>query len=145
MLRPGVWALLGVMALSDGLLGCDLGCDKVNSDEPVPYTKGRIEDGIYITNGWLEPFVEFKAGATISIQHGLGREPEVFTWLSFFEEPFEEGKDAAESAGNQVLIKQVDSKIIRVRNDTCQKFYLRLVAIPRGEFAPSSGGVGGSE
>jgi hypothetical protein len=134
-----------MMALSDGLLGCDLGCDKANrGDRAVPYTTGRIEDGIYLTNGWNEDFVEFPAGVTISIEHGLGREPEVFTWLSFWQKPHER-ENSAESAGNQVLIERVDSESIEVRNDTCQKFWLRLVAIPRGEVAPSSGGAGGSE
>jgi hypothetical protein len=128
------------------LLGCDLGCDKASkNDAAVPYTKGRIESGIYVTNAWNEPFVRFSAGRTISILHGLGSEPEVFTWLAFFEFPFEEKSNSAESAGNQVLIEKVDAQEIQVRNDTCQDFWLRLAAIPRGEVAPGGGGQGGAD
>jgi hypothetical protein len=145
MFRRGVWALLGMMTLSDGLLGCDLACDKQSSSDPArPYTGGRIEGGVYITNGWNEPFVEFDAGVTLSFEHGLGSEPEVFTWLSFWELPFADDKNASQSAGNQVVIEAVDSEKIVVRNDTCQDFYLRLVAIPRGEVTSSVGGQGGA-
>ncbi len=152
MLRPSVWALLGVMALSDGLLGCDLGCDKESSDDPpVPYTGGRVnaERTVYETNDWNADYVKFPAGRQILIEHGLEGTPQVFTWLAFDNPPLAVGREGntAESAGNQVIIQRVDSEVVQVRNDTCQDFYLRLVAMVPGEFAPVpvQGGAGGNE
>jgi hypothetical protein len=153
MLRPSAWALLGMMALSDGLLGCDLGCDK-EDDLPVPFAGGRqnLDRTFYETNDWNEPYVKFSAGRRLAIQHGLGTEPEIFTWLAFDEEPFERDREdedgsTAESAGNMVIIQRVTDQIVQVRNDTCQDFWLRLVAISPGEFGtePGQGGAGGSE
>lgn len=155
MWRPSVWALLGVMALSDGLLGCDLGCDKEDKDEATPYTDGRVnaDRTIYETNDWNEAFVKFPAGRRLSIEHGLGIEPEIFTWLAFDELPFEVKRSAAESAGNMVIILKNEDGMIVVRNDTCQDFWLRLVAISPGDFGDGAGqggsdgaeGAGGSE
>jgi hypothetical protein len=151
MWRRSVSALLGVMALSDGLLGCDLGCDK-EDDEPMPYVYGRVnvDRTIYETNDWNESFVKFSAGRRLSIEHGLGGEPEIFTWLAFDPLPFAQKRSAAESAGNMVIILKNQDGVIVVRNDTCQDFWLRLVAISPGEFESPSGqggsdGAGGSE
>jgi hypothetical protein len=149
------------MALSDGLLGCDLGCDKEGGNKtPTVYTGGRVnaDHTFYETNDWNEDFVDFPAGRKLLIEHGLGTEPEIFTWLSFVPNPFErdvndrEG-NAAESAGNMVIIQGVNDRVLQVRNDTCQDFHLRLVAISPGEFESPSGqggsdgaeGAGGSE
>lgn len=158
MWRPSVWALLGVMALSDGLLGCDLGCDKESGDKaPTLYTGGRVnvDRTIYETNDWNEEFVSFPAGRKLLIEHGLGTEPEIFTWLAFVEEPLKRGLDteddkegnAAESAGNMVIIQKLNDQFVQVRNDTCQDFFLRLVAISSGDFesAPGQGGADGAE
>ena len=166
MWRPNIWALLGGMAMSDGLLGCDLGCDKessrkdatryplrseqaggTNDPDEAPGGRVNLERTIYETNGWNEPFVEFPAGRKLEIEHGLGTEPEVFTWLAFDRFPFEEKRSAAESAGNMVLILKNKDGVIVVRNDTCQDFYLRLVAISPGEFGDGSGqgGAGGAD
>lgn len=179
MWRPSVWALLGVMALSDGLLGCDLGCDKESGDKaPTLYSlrppqsggaiaptapggRVNVDRTIYETNDWNEPFVEFPAGRKLLIEHGLGTEPEIFTWLAFVKEPLKRGLDgeddkegnAAESAGNMVIIQKLNDQFVQVRNDTCQDFWLRLVAISSGDFESASGqggadgaeGAGGSE
>jgi hypothetical protein len=141
-----------MLALSDGLLGCDLGCDKESGDDPpVPYTGGRVnaDRTVYETNDWNAEYVEFPAGRQILIEHGLDGTPQVFTWLSFDRHPLDVGREgnSAESAGNQVIIQRVDPEFVQVRNDTCQDFWLRLVAIYPGEFesAPGLGGAGGSE
>lgn len=149
MLSPRVWALLGMMALSDGLLACDLACKKEGRDKPpTTYTGGRVNKDrtVYETNAWNEAFVEFPAGRRLLIEHGLSAPPEVFTWLAFDEKPFDrDNGNSAESAGNMVIIQKVDEREIVVFNDTCQDFYLRLVAISPGEFeSPGAGGAGGS-
>ena len=131
MSRIRIWTLLGVAALSDGVLGCDLSCDKEDGDA-VPYIYGDTSpDGTeYQTTDWNEKWVDFPAGHRVLIEHGLRAEPKgVFTWLAFDEEPLNrEQGNTSESAGNQTIIERVTDREIVVHNDTCQDFYLRLVA-----------------
>ena len=75
--------------------------------------------------------MDFPAGRRLALVHGLRETPiELRSYLGFKEHPFPESGEGfvAESAGNQVLIEDVNDEFIRVRNDTCEHFYLRIVA-----------------
>ena len=130
------------------LAACGSSCPREAEDTAKRYEKGRTSaDGTYYeTNAWDEYFVDFPAGRRWALVHGLRETPiELRSYLAFKKNPLPKGGRGfvAESAGNQVLIEGVDEESVRVRNDTCEHFWLRLVAstVPSED---GSGGAGGS-
>jgi hypothetical protein len=126
------------------LLACSSSCPR-ESDDGKRYEGGKTSSdrSYYETNAWDAPFVDFPAGRRWALVHGLGTTPiELRSYLAFKSKPLPAGDKGfvAESAGNQVLIEGVDAESIRVRNDTCEHFYLRLVA----STIPSPDGEGGA-
>ena len=90
--------------------------------------------------------MDFPAGRRLALVHGLRETPiELRSYLAFKEHPFPENGAGfvAESAGNQVLIEDVNDEFIRVRNDTCEHFFLRIVAstVPVDDGAGGAGGA----
>lgn len=142
-----------VLLAFPGLLACGSSCPRESEDTSKRFSGGTTSPDRehYETNAWDEPFVDFPAGRRWALVHGLRTTPiELKSYVAFKEKPLPEGKKGfvAESAGNQVLIEGVDEETIRVRNDTCEHFWLRLVAssVPEQDAgAPDgSGGAGGS-
>jgi hypothetical protein len=130
------------------LTACGETCPRETEETARRYEKGTTSaDGtFYETNAWDLPFVDFPAGRRWALIHGLKDTPiEIKSYLAFKAKALPKGGKgfAAESAGNQVLIEGVDEESVRVRNDTCEHFYLRLVAstVPSED---GSGGAGGS-
>lgn len=133
------------------LLGCESACPRETEKVATPYELGttNAQGTLYETNAWDEPFVHFPAGRRVALYHGLADVPvEIRSYLAFKACPFPADENepgfVAESAGNQVLIERVDREVVRVRNDTCEEFWLRLVAStadadPSGEDLSSSG------
>lgn len=141
-------ARLAVALLVPILAACGPTCPREAEDTATRYEKGttNADRTFYETNAWDLPFVDFPAGRRWALVHGLRETPiEIKSYLAFKSKPLpKDGKGfAAESAGNQVLIEGVDEESVRVRNDTCEHFYLRLVAsaLPPED---GSGGAGGS-
>jgi hypothetical protein len=141
-------ARLAVALLVPVVTACGESCPREAEDTARRYEKGTTSaDGtVYETNAWDLPFVDFPAGRRWALVHGLRETPvEVRSYLGFKQNPLPKGGKGfvAESAGNQVLIEGVDEESVRVRNDTCEHFYLRLVAstVPSPD---GSGGAGGS-
>jgi hypothetical protein len=141
-------ARLGVALLASCLAACGSSCPRESEDTARRYEKGRTSSdrAFYETNAWDEYFVDFPAGRRWALVHGLSETPiELRSYLAFKKDPLPKGGKGfvAESAGNQVLIEGVDEDSIRVRNDTCEHFWLRLVAstVPSQD---GSGGAGGS-
>lgn len=139
---------LVVALLAPCLFACGSTCPRESEETARRYEKGTTSaDGtFYETNAWDLPFVDFPAGRRWALVHGLRETPiEIKSYLGFKSKPLPKGGKgfAAESAGNQVLIEGVDEESIRVRNDTCEHFWLRLVAsaVPSED---GSGGAGGS-
>ncbi len=135
------------------LLACGSSCPREAEDTPKRFTGGTTSSDrlYYQTNAWDEPFVDFPAGRRWALVHGLKETPiELKSYVAFKAKPLpEDGKGfVAETAGNQVLIEGVDEETIRVRNDTCEHFYLRLmasaVATPDGSAPDGTAGAGGS-
>lgn len=143
--RPAVIAFSLASSL---LVACGASCPRESEENARPFRGGRTTaDGTYYeTNAWNEKFVDFPAGRRLALVHGLREMPITLTsYLAFKENPLpENGRGfVSESAGNQVLIEGVDDESIRVRNDTCEDFWLRLAAstVPAPD---GSGGAGGS-
>jgi len=157
-MRLPAWALLCSLAVADGLLGCDAGCDKENEDAARDYTGGTISASCtrYETGGFDDDYLIFPAGRRWRIRHGLGQTPSlVQSYLGFVKHPLPDAGNGntAESAGNQVIIEDMDDEFVQVRNDTCEEFWLRLVVetdtpapecLSPVEPTDTSGGAGGA-
>jgi len=107
---------------------------------------------VYETGAPGEPLLPFHAGQTYDLVHGLGVTPtSVQGYVSFAEQLTEDGdpldldhpNNVAETAGNQLVIERWDDEIVRVRNDTCGEFYLRVVLTADAD-ASSIGQAGAS-
>ena len=89
----------------------------------------------YETAPWDGTYLEFPPQRRYDVYHGLGRVPPVVvTNVGFEATPLVDGGngDTSESAGNIVLIEAVNDEFVRVRTDTCETFYLRVVACAPG-------------
>jgi hypothetical protein len=144
-------ALALVLLTFPALAACGEKCPRESEETPKRFTGGTTSPDRehYETNAWHESFVDFPAGRRWALVHGLSATPiDLKSYVGFKKNPLpEDGKGfVAESAGNQVLIEGVDEEVIRVRNDTCEHFYLRLVAstVPAPDVPEGTGGAGGS-
>jgi hypothetical protein len=121
------WAACLVLSL----LGCTDTCD-ADDTTVVPFADGRTNAAgtFYETSPIQGPYLHFPSGRAFELRHGLVSAPEVVhTYLSFDGEALLAGaSNVAESAGNQAVIERVDGEVVRVRNDTCSEFYLRVAA-----------------
>lgn len=128
---------------------------QIRGQEVERYEGGRVlQSGtIYETGAPDEPLLPFHGGKTYDLVHGLGVTPtSVQGYVSFAEQLTEDGdpldldrpNNIAETAGNQLVIERWDDEIVRVRNDTCGEFYLRvvLVADPDAALAGQAGASG---
>ena len=142
-------AIAFVTLVLGNLAACAQNCPQESEDTPKRYTDGTTsaDRTYYETNDWKDAFVNFPAGRRYALVHGLRDTPiELKSYLAFESHPFpSSGKGfVAESAGNQVLIEDVNDEFIRVRNDTCEHFYLRIVASTVAPSDEGSGGAGGA-
>lgn len=127
-LVPSIW-------LSCFLTGCG-GCD-VESGDPEAFRDGFTNESqtYYETGSPNEKMLPFPPGKTYDLYHGLGKDPAVHSYVSFVEQLEEDPSKVdplapnhvAESAGNQAVIERWNDKFVRVRNDTCANFYLRVI------------------
>lgn len=147
--------LCGVLAsLPSTNGGCSTSCDDGDSydDPPVVYDGGYRDDALtyYESDTWDGPYLHFPPKRTYDIHHGLGRRPvHVSSYVGFNDFPLGShgNGNIAEPAGNIVIIEYVDDQFIRVRNDTCETYYLRIVAhTPENNSEPEPDlGSGGSD
>ena len=101
---------------------------------PITITTGKsdVQNQSFESAPWSGTLDAFPAKTELRFEHELGFTPlNVKAYLSFKQEGTN-GADhgsVAESAGNQDLITCVDSHVIFVVNDTCEKsFYIRVTA-----------------
>lgn len=146
------------------MTGClEQKCDR-HQGEPFVFLGGNTSaDGSAYESGTLdEPFIHFPAGRTYDLVHGLSAAPGQFhAYLAFSECPMSHalesaggsprcapvdensgGPGLAESAGNQAIFEVRDDEILRVRNDTCADFYLRVVALTTSFDEPTTNDAG---
>lgn len=120
-------------------LVCGAGCGALDNcpdgqKEPIRITTGVSdrEAKTFESVAWDGPLDHFPAKTALAFEHDLGFTPlHVEPILSFTPEGTNDadGGSVALSAGNQTLVDCVDSHVIVIRNDTCEKsFYIRVVA-----------------
>jgi hypothetical protein len=123
--RGGLLSLTVLVSALPFATGCETSCS-ADRDQPVePVTSGITENGFYESNSWSEGFFDFPPQKKYRFFHALGVIPkDVSTFVGF-----DDCDSVAEAAGNIVIIEEVTSEFIRVRNDTCETFCLRVVAL----------------
>jgi len=123
-----LWPVCAALAVSS-FIGCAPPCATVD-EEAISFQDGRTNanNTFFETSEIDGQYLHFPAGRRFDIAHKLVAKPtEVHTYLSFQERPLP-NSNFSESAGNQAVIEAVDGEIVRVFNDTCAEFYLRLTA-----------------
>jgi hypothetical protein len=126
-------ALLAAALVALSQLSCETSCD-IGDGEPVRFAGGEVIGNFYQTSDFGGPLVYFPPDRRLDIVHGLGtRDLDVTVYVSFEERGSDAGRvQAAPAAGNQAVIEHVDEERVRVHNDTCAEYYLRLTATARG-------------
>jgi hypothetical protein len=129
------WALFGLLVgPSLGTLsGCETTCsvDADRSPEVVEDRRTDLEEGTFESVPWDGKWDHFPPKKRYEFRHGLGGTPlHVTTYVGFADPPIGSAGygNSAEVAGNIVIIEAVTPEYIRVRNDTCETFYLRVAA-----------------
>jgi hypothetical protein len=129
---------LGALAVTSGcsdLNNCDEG-----SDTPIRVDGGTTDQEhlVFESAPWDAP-TPFPAKRRLRFEHNLGVTPFLTkAYLSFDKNGTNGsgGGSVAEVAGNSGLYDCIDSRVIELRNDTCERtFYVRVVAlgVPTGE------------
>lgn len=118
-----------------------------NGHEPIRFRAGFTTGDIYQTGAATDEMLHFPSGRIYDFEHHLGAcPPVVLSYISFVPHPItgdapSRVNNVALAAGNEALIEGCDDEIIRVRNDTCAEFFLRVVAVGAGEDALGAGGA----
>lgn len=142
------WSLL-LAPISGANFGCNTSCDDGDDSgaAPVAYEGGTTNAALtyYESDSWDGVYLEFPPQRTYDLHHGLGRRPAaVLSYVGFTSSPL--GTDGSgnisEAAGNEVIIERVDDVLIRVRNDTCETFHLRVVALAPADDVEGANGTG---
>jgi hypothetical protein len=128
------------------------GCSELNnctegSDVPVIVEGGTTypEDLVFVSAPWEGPLPKFPPKRMVRFEHNLGVTPWlVQPYLSFADH----GTNGSGSGnvtvgtGNASLVECVDSRVIVLRNDTCEEdLYVRVVAeaLPDGDTKETCG------
>jgi hypothetical protein len=113
-------------------LGCAPACDTGEASEPQRFTGGTTKNGIYETSGWSGGWLHFPGGKRYDLVHHLGFSPAVVdVSLSFSESGVGDrvqADTAAKAAGNSGEAEIVNDEYVRIKNDTCAEFWVRVVA-----------------
>ncbi len=116
-------------------------CD-TRGQTPIEYTGGNNPTATtYETGGIFGEYLHFPAGRRFDLMHNLGVTPGQWeTYVTFQRLPGQSSDDntgnIAESAGNQAVVECADEQRLRVRNDTCAEFYLRVFITAAGDEQP---------
>lgn len=133
-------AALGLAVATSGCINA-AACDTSDNANPPDVYKGgtTTEDGLYYSSSWHEGLLHFPGGKRYDLVHDLGFEPQsISIWLSFSENGVDDDDQAstvAPSAGNSSVVQLVNDKIIRIKNDTCSEFWVRVTASGKPEAA----------
>jgi hypothetical protein len=112
--------------------GCTTTCSDPESDDPEEF-HGGVTDAtrsVYESAPWDGKYLKFRTNKSYVIFHGLRGVPSVVqAWVGFDEAPLRRVPgNASEAAGNEAIIEGVTDEFVQIRNDTCETFYLRVVA-----------------
>jgi hypothetical protein len=125
-------ALVAAVACAACLVACsEIGpetCDRPEREEPLDYTGGSIEGGVYMSAPWNGELLHFPGGAHYRIHHRLGVVPRWWiAYLSFESHGLAEGS-VAPAAGNEAELKAIDAETLTLLNGSCAEYWLLLVA-----------------
>jgi hypothetical protein len=135
-------ALLAVAAAGAACSNFSTSCDtNDNGNPPDKYAGGTVNNGIYMSSPWTGEMLWFPGGKAYDIEHKLGCVPAVVELTeSFSPDGLKNEGSVAPCAGNMCLILKVDETVIRIKNDTCSDFYVRVTATGC-ESLPSDAGL----
>jgi hypothetical protein len=124
--------------------GCRTSCDDAEEGPAEAVTSGITDasGSVFESTPWDGAYHEFRPQKRYEFLHGLtGRPRIVQAFVAFTERPIEDGENGnvSEAAGNVVIFEGVDATSIRVRNDTCETFYLRVAASAPVDEAAAAG------
>lgn len=128
--------------IAAGALGCDRGgpltCDRTEEGNPViRYTEGEAADGVYMSSPWEGELLYFPGGMHYALEHKLGKKPRWVTSYLSFDRDGTKASSLAQSAGNQVVILDVDEATVTLANDSCADYWLLVTAGAGDAAAPS--------
>ncbi len=126
-------------ASASGTSGCidAASCDRsTEANLPERYTGGTTVDGVYQSAPWTEDYLDFPGGKRYELVHGLGAVPtSVDVYYAFGPNP---GDGGVTQCGGSTCLFMPDDQVIRVRNDSCTEFWIRVVARLQGSRSPVS-------
>jgi hypothetical protein len=143
-----MWSKLFVLTS----LGLSAGCNVINSigpncdrsaanNEPIIYTQGTTENGVYMSSPWAGELLWFPGGMRYEINPGLTETPRfVDLWLSF-DHCGTRDSTVALAAGNQAEVREISKDKLVIVNGSCSDYWLLVVA-GTGADAPSPPGTG---
>lgn len=120
---------IGALVLLQACSNFGPACSTSDDSNPAdPYAGGTTVNGSYQTSDWDGPLLWFPGGKRYDLQHNLGCKPANIVIFVSFSEKGDKGGSIAPSAGNMTILQAVDDKIIRIKNDSCSDYYLRVYA-----------------
>lgn len=151
--------LLVMLAACAAVSGCSAAaCDTSDDGNPPQLYEGgnvynAVNGSIYESSSAHGPLLHFPGGKRYDLVHHLGFEPlVVLMYWSFFQTGIAvdaQNDDAGTltlASGNSALSQLANAHSIRVKNDSCVEFYLRVVAFGDSRGRPvNEGGTGSDE
>jgi hypothetical protein len=116
------------------LLGSGIACGSLDNcpegQDTLEVRGGKTDTALntYDSAPGNRPLAEFPAKTTLRFEHGLGTTPlppQVF--LSFRAEGTAGDSSLSPASGNSALITCLDARVIELKNDTCEHFFVRLI------------------
>jgi hypothetical protein len=138
--------LAAALAFSLGNPACTTSCSDEETGGPEEIRSGTTDAtrSVYESTSFSGKYLKFRPNKRYKFFHGLRGTPAlVQAWVGFHEVPLNsdmETGNISEAAGNEAILEAVTSEYVTIRNDTCETFYLRLVASDPIE--SGAGGVG---
>jgi hypothetical protein len=113
---------------------CTTSCSDEETGGPEEIRGGTTDStrSVYESTSFSGKYLKFRPNKRYKFFHGLRGTPAVVqAWVGFHEVPLNsdmETGNISEAAGNEAILEAVTSEYVTIRNDTCETFYLRLVA-----------------
>jgi hypothetical protein len=134
---------LGVLVGGCSAAACDT---SDGANPPTLHEGGTTVNGIYESSSAHAKLLHFPGGKRYDLVHNLGFEPLVVqmywsfhrTGIARDAQVEEDAGSLTPASGNSALIQLMNDRIIRVKNDSCVEFFLRVVAF--GDPRPLSDG-----
>lgn len=112
--------------------GCTTTCSDPETGGPEEVRGGTTDAtrSVYESAPWRGKYREFRPQKQYRFIHGLRGTPAVVqAWVGFSEQPLPNDMgNISEAAGNSAIVESVTAEHVQIRNDTCETFYLRVVA-----------------